>query len=885
MRWHTMSVDEVMKELGTAINGLTEEEARRRLKMFGKNALVSKRKHPFILFLRQFSNFLIIILLASALVAGLLGEVLDAEAIFFTVLLMGVAGFIQEFRAGKAIEALKKMASPKAKVIRSGKLLVIDAEEIVPGDIIVLSEGDRVPADARVIEAENLQVDESPLTGESVPMHKDPHASPSPDAPLGEIENMVFMGTYVVMGKGKAVVVRTGMNTEIGRIAKSLTEIKEKKTLLERDLDRLGRRLGAVVLAISGVIFVTSVTLERMGVIDSLILAVALAVAAVPESLPAVATTILALGAYRMSKRNAVVRELGAIESLGACDVIATDKTGTVTKGEMTVRKAWIGGFEVEASGTGYNPEGDVVGEGMDREVLEEVSNYLLSHIYEDVELELVEGKWSVRGSPTEGAALVFALKALKSGKRKTFRVIRTYPFDRFRKRKTTVHEVSDGEYLVISTGAPELLLNISTSYLNGKSVDPLTPRERDNIIKIIERYASQGFRTYALAFKKIPSGELPENPEAIEGNLTFAGIFGIIDPPREGVKEAVKEMKEAGVRVVMITGDHRLTAEAVAREIGVLEGEGLVVEGKTLDQLSDEELRDLVEVASVYARVTPEHKRRIVEALKANGHVVAMTGDGVNDAPALKEADIGVAMGVRGTDVAKEVAKLVLKDDNFVTIVEAVKEGRVIYENLKKPINYLLPANLGEVATILFAQLADLPSSLTAPQLLWVNITTDSLPALALSAEPPEPDLMRRPPRGRKSSFITTRKLLYFTLLGSIIGLVNLGIYAPSLNWLGVNEARTVVFTALAFSEFGRALASRSERLHFWWKPMNKWLPISLLASVGLQLSAVYLPFLNVLFDAVPLPTLFLGLSLITALPVLLVDEARKTLRINLSE
>ncbi|MCD6324425.1 MAG: cation-transporting P-type ATPase, partial [Desulfurococcales archaeon] len=782
-----------------------------------------------------------------------------------------------------AIEALKKMTSPKAKVIRSGKLEVVDAENVVPGDIIVLSEGDRIPADARVIEAKNLQVDESPLTGESVPVPKDPDAVLPENTPPTQMSNMIFMGTHVVAGKGKAVVVRTGMSTEMGKIAKSLAEIKEEKTILERDLDKLGKKLGLVVLAISGVIFVTSITLERLGVIDSFILAVALAVAAVPESLPAVATTILALGAYRMAKRNAVVRELGAIESLGACDVIATDKTGTVTKGEMMVKKAWIAGFEVSVSGSGYDPAGEVSGEGVSWDSLENLSKYLLAHVSEDVSLEKEEGRWIVRGSPTEGAALVFALKVLRGRERARLRTVKVYPFDRFRKRKTTIHELGDDELLAVSSGAPELLLEVSTHYLLKGSVKPLSDEVRKEILGVIERYASQGFRTYGIACKKMPAGRLPEDPRDVEVDLVFIGVLGIIDPPREGVKEAIEEIRRAGVRVIMITGDHKLTAEAVAKMIGLIGDGGKVVEGKDLDGLSDEDFRKLVEEVSVYARVTPEHKRRIVEALKANGHVVAMTGDGVNDAPALKEADIGVAMGVRGTDVAKEVAKLVLKDDNFVTIVEAVKEGRVIYENLKKPINYLLPANIGEVTTILFAQLADLPTSLTAPQLLWINITTDSLPALALSAEPPEPDLMRKPPRGKKSSFITNRKLLYFTLLGATIGLVNLGLFIPSLKWLGVSGARTVVFAALAFSEFGRALASRSETLHFWWRPFNRWLPLALFASAVIQLAAIYLPFLNTFFDAVPLPPSFLILSLTTAIPLLLIDEVRKTAKIKL--
>ena len=886
MDWHTMSISEVMESLKTSFKGLSNREVIERIKEYGYNELAEKKKSPLLLFIKQFLNFLILILIISALVAGFLGEVIDAAAIILIVLVMGIAGFVQEFRAEKAIEALKSLSAPHAVVIREGRKITVPARELVPGDILVLKEGDRVPADARLIETYELLVDESPLTGESIPVRKDHDIILGRDTPLPERRNMVFSGTHVISGKALAVVVATGMSTFLGSIAESLGEIEEKRTLLEEDLDKLGKKLGIVILGISGIVFMTSVFLSGYSFIDALLLAIALAVAAIPEGLPAVATSVLAIGAHRMAKKNVLVRELGAIETLGACDVIASDKTGTITKGEMTVREVFIGGKVLEVGGSGYEPRGPVQGinDPYLGPLLKKVAEYLVRHIKEDVELIQKNGKWFISGSPTEGAALVFAVKVLGLEQLDKVRrdLVKIYPFDRFRKRKTTVH-LEDGRYLVVSSGAPEMLLEISSRVDTGKGVEELTPDQRGKIIRHIDAMASRGFRTYAVAYKVTEKGELPATPEEVEKDLIFTLVFGIIDPPREGVREAVEEVSKAGIKVIMITGDHKLTAMAVGRMIGLEFSEDMVIEGKDLDKLSDEEFEDICEKIVIYARVTPQHKRRIVQALRKKGHVVAMTGDGVNDAPALKEADIGVAMGIRGTDVAKEVSKLVIRDDNFVSIVEAVREGRIIYENLKKPINYLLPANIGEVTTIFLTQLAGLPPPLTAPQLLWVNVTTDALPAISLSAEPPEPDIMKRPPRRRKSSFITNRKLLYYTIIGSVIGIVNVLIFSRTLNLLGIAEARTLVFAAMAFSEFGRALAARSESRHFWSLPFNKWLLPALLASVALQLIAIYVPGFNEFFSAVPLPADVLGLAMLTALPVLLIDEARKSLRISL--
>ncbi|MEM2074544.1 MAG: cation-translocating P-type ATPase [Zestosphaera sp.] len=881
-----MEVAEVLKELGSGYEGLTSTEAARRLSIHGRNELISKPRSSISIFLKQFTNFLILVLLAATLVSIFLGEVTDALAILTIVLVMGFSGFIQEFRAEKAIEALKKLVVSEVKVVRDGEIKVIPSTELVPGDVILLGEGDKVPADVRLIESIELRVDESPLTGESEPVPKE-HTTPlPPNTELPSRTNMLFMGTYIYSGKCRGVVVATGSKTELGKIAVKLGEIKEKRTLLEVELDRLGRRLGAVILCISVLVFVISYLVVKEPVIESMLLAVALAVAAIPEGLPAIATSVLALGAYRMSKQKVIVRELGAIETLGACDVVASDKTGTITTGEMTVKKVWLSRTELGVSGQGFKPEGEVLlprefNRSLTKEV-EILANYVVAHVGEDASVFREGDTWKIKGSPTEGAALVFAYKVLghKASDElgKNLETVKTMPFDRFRKRKTTIHRLDGGEFLAISSGAPEVLLSLSRYLRVEGNVAELDAQLRGEVSRYIETMASQGFRTYGIAYRVIDSRTLDAGAEVIENDLVFFAVMGIIDPPREGVREAVEELRRAGIKTIMITGDHKLTAEAVGRLIGL--DKGLMLEGKELDSMSDEELERIIDDVVILARVTPEHKRRVVKALQARGHVVAMTGDGVNDALALKEANLGIAMGIKGTDVAKEVSKLVIKDDNFVTISVAVKEGRIIFENLKKPINYLLPANLGEIATILAAELSALPSPLTPAQLLWINVTTDALPALALSAEPPEPDIMDRPPRRMHETFLTNRKIAYFTLLGALIGITNLLIYRYVLtSYLDISLARTSTYLAIGMSEFGRALVSRSETRHFWFRPHNKWLIPAITLSLVLLASTIYIPALSSIFKTVGLPVELLILASVTSLPILIIDELRKEL------
>ncbi len=882
--WHALQVDEVAKVLGTDLaRGLTRDEVHRRLALYGPNELAAKKKSPIAMFLRQFANFLVLILLAATAVAAALGEVVDALTIAAIVLMMGTFGFVQEYRSEKTLEALRKLATPYCRVVRDGTEIEVPVTELVPGDVVLLREGDRVPADIRLAEADDLEADESPLTGESTPVEKDPNSVLDPAVPVADRVNMLFMGTYVVRGRGRGVVVATGATTELGRIAKTIAEAKEERSPLEVELDYFGKRIGLVVIALAAIVFVTSLIGGWAGLLESFMISVALAVAAVPEGLPAIATAVLAIGAYRMSKRKALVRRLAAVETLGAVDLICTDKTGTITKGEMTVKVVKLFNSECLVDGVGYTPTGKV--RCRDDIDLGQLLKMLAAHTSTDVKLVRNNGEWTVRGPPTEGSALVLAYKGLgEDGVGKVLEelpVVKVYPFDRFRKRKTTVHRYR-GRYLAVVTGAPEVLLQLSKYVERWNSPAEIEDHTRLAIAEAIESLASQGYRTLGVAYKVLDSFSDDVEVHDVERDLTFYAVLGIIDPPREGVAEAVATARKAGIKTIMVTGDHKLTAIAVARMIGLDVDDGVILEGRDLDRMSDEELARVVDRVVVFARVTPEHKARIVRALKARGYRVAMTGDGVNDAPALKEAHIGVAMGIRGTDVAKEASQLVLLDDNYVTIVEAVREGRVIFENLKKPINYLLTANMGEVATIFGSQLLLMPPPLEPVHLLWVNVVTDALPAAALGVEPPEPGLMDRPPRAPHERFINRRKLIYYAVMGSLIGASTLLIFHAYLTH-SIALARTTAFTAIVLSEFGRALSSRSESIPFWKLPRNRWLPPALFASLGLQLLVIYTP-LSTTFKVVPLPLDVWPIITLVPLAVLLADELRKILRIRIS-
>ena len=867
--WHSLKIEEVLKKLSTGPDGLSESEARRRLEKYGPNELRERRVNPVLMFLRQFANFLVYILLAATLLSILLGEYVDAALILSIVVLMGAAGFLQEYKAEEAIRALKEMVAPHAKVVRDGRVRVVHARELVPGDIVLLEEGDRVPADIRLLEVEELEVDESPLTGESVPVEKNHATVLPPDTPIYERSNMVYAGTYVVRGKGKGVVVATGMNTELGKIAASLEEVESERTLLERELDRFGKWIGWLLLALSAAVFVLAV-MTGEEVLAAALTAAALAVAAVPEGLPAIATTVLAIGALRMAKANAIVRKLAAIETLGACNVICSDKTGTITRGEMRVRRVFVDGKDLEV-GRRLKSSGDVLsGSGMDKLIS-------MCALYSDARVEKANGRTIIKGPPTEAALRELALRAGVEDADERYPRLRTLPFDRRRKRKSTLHALPDGRVLVLTFGAPELLLERCRWIEVEGDVRPLDQRAREEVVELIDTYASQGLRTLAAAYRVGDRELLEADVDEVERDLVLLAVLGISDPPREGVREAVKLAKRAGIRVIMVTGDHEKTARAIAGEVGI--DASAAISGVQLDKMSDEELEEALERVNVFARVAPEHKLRIVRALKRRGHVVAMTGDGVNDAPALKAADVGVAMGIRGTDVAKEVADLVLADDNFVTIVEAVRQGRIIFENVKKPIDYLLTCNFGEVFAVMAAEFLNLPLLLTPAQILWINLVTDALPALGLGLEPEEPGIMERPPRGREERLISVRRVLAYVGVGALTASLTLYMYLTALP-LGIVRARTMAFTLFSVGEIIRALAFRSERLPFFRVGLlsNKFLLLSLAISIALSLAAMYTP-LYILFGLTPLTLGELSLALLYSVIPMIVIEAGKSL------
>jgi len=876
-----MEMNEVLQELDTTLEGLSSEEAHRRLIKYGFNEIKTKKKSPLVLFGKQFANFLIAILLVAITISLFLGEVIDAIAIAVIVFLMGVMGFLQEYKAERTIEALKKLSSPRCSVLRDGRVVDIPASHVVPGDVLLLREGDKIVADARLIEVESLEIDESPLTGESTPVEKNPDVLLPSETPVSDRVNMVFAGTYVVKGRGKAIVVNTGDSTELGRIARAIVESGEEKTILERELDYFAKRIGILVIAIAVLIFLIGLLEEPESIIRVFMVAVALAVAAIPEGLPAIATAILAIGAYRMAKKNALVRRLAAVESLGSVDIICTDKTGTITKGEMTVKLVRTLDAKYEVEGSGYEPYGEV--KGMSDSDLSLLYKAIAAHTAIDVSLYVENNVWRVKGSPTEGAALILAYKALgEKGVAESVEelpIIKTYPFDRFRKRKTTIHRAGV-KYLVISTGAPEVLLEVSNRVRVGGVEKQLDADLKKKVLGIIEELASQGYRTLGVTYKYMDNYD-DEKVENIEKDLVFYAILGMIDPPRDGVKEAVEMARRAGVKTIMITGDHKLTAIAIAKMIGLDIEEGIVLEGRELDSMSDEELSRVIDKTIVFARVTPEHKARIVRILKKKGYRVAMTGDGINDAPALKVADVGVAMGIKGTEVAKEASQLVLLDDNYVTIVEAIREGRVIFENIKKPINYLLSANMGEVITILASQLLFKKSILEPIHLLWINVVTDALPAIALGIEPPEPGIMDKPPRSVGERLINARKLIYYVVMGSLIAVAAMLAFINS-HGEGLVVAETAVFTTIVLTEFGRSMASRSENIPLWKLKRNNWLIFALIASLGLQLIVLYTP-LSQIFHTTLLPPELWLYGLAASLTIWLLDEIRKIIRIRI--
>jgi len=862
--YYDLSVPETLAKLDSNPRGLSQDEANRRLAQYGPNELVEEEKaSPWQILLGQFKSFLIIILLIAVVLSAVLGEVADAIVIFVIILFAAGLGFIQEYRAERAMEALKKMAAPTASVLRDGREIEIVARELVPGDIILLKTGDRIPADARIVEAVNLKIDEAPLTGESVPVEKLDRTLEG-DISIGDRRNMVFMGTAAVYGRGKAVVTAIGMDTEFGKIATMLQEVEAEQTPLQISLDRMGRWIAIVALVLCFALAVLGV-LRGHEILEMLIWGVSLAVAAVPEALPAVVTISLALGVQRMVKRHALIRKLPAVETLGCTTYICSDKTGTLTQDQMTVRQIYVDGRLIDVSGVGYEPKGEfsvnniVIEHGKDT-ALEMLLR--MSTSCNDTSLESVSGVWQIKGDPTEGALVVAAAKAglWQDEVVKYCPRVDEIPFSSETKKMTTIHHTPEGKF-AYSKGAPEVILeSCSCLYRNGSEVG-LNHDERRRIVSLAQDMAGNALRVLAMSYKKM-SGNLT-SVGAQESDMVFLGLVGMIDPPREEVKGAVKICDEAGIKSVMITGDHKLTAVAIAKELGLLK-DGIALTGAELDDTNDEEFEALVEKIEVYARVSPAHKLRVVEALAKKGHVVAMTGDGVNDAPALKKADIGVAMGINGTDVTKEAADMILTDDNFASIVAAVEEGRGIFGNIKKYLMYLLSSNMGEIllmsGAILFGPLIGLPYGaipLIAVQILYVNLATDGLPALALSVDPPAPDLMRQKPRPRGESIFTKPVLVLMAVGGIWSAILNLAIFKWALDVdKSMIEAQSLCFLTLVLIQFFKAYNFRSDRESIFKIGIfkNKWLNLAILWEALLLLAIIEVPFLEEVFNTYPL-------------------------------
>lgn len=852
------------KELQTSEEGLSGSEAAARLKKFGPNHLEERAKiSPLKIFLDQFKNFLVLILIVAVIVSAALGEVLDASAITAIIVLNAIFGFVQEYRAERALEALRKMIVPQAVVIRDGKQVKIPAYEIVPGDVAVLAAGDQVPADLRLIESTNVQTNEASLTGESTPVAKDAPAIFKADTALGDRHNMAYMGTYLETGAAKGIVIATGMKTEMGRIAHMVQEAPEVMTPLSVKLQQLGRLLGILILAAVAIVFGTGVLYGRP-LLEMFMVSVSLAVAAIPEGLPAIVTITLAIGVQTMARRNAIIRQLPAVESLGSATFICTDKTGTLTKNEMTVRKIWTAEKTFDIGGSGYAPEGDISSGGKAVEISDEADLLLFlktGTLCNDARLEKVGAtSWRAIGDPTEAALLVVTAKAKISEEqlRKENKAVAEFPFESDRKRMSYVCEDRRGKRFSYVKGAPEILLDLCSHISRDGKPWKITKADRDRVLKANEQMASQALRILALAYKPLPKKARYAQHEA-ESGMIFLGLVGMIDPPRPETLPAIKLCKQAGIKIAMITGDHKITAEAIARDLGLIEAESIVMTGIELDKMSDDELDRVVDRVHVYARISPEHKKRIVRALQKRGHSVAVTGDGVNDAPALKKADIGVAMGIIGTDVAKEASDMVLADDNFATLVAAVEEGRTIFSNIKRAVLYLLRGNIGEIMTVFVATIMwpAAPIILLPLQILWINLITDGLPALGLGMEPPEPDIMQRPPRKEKHAIVTKSNMLEVLTLATITAAATLIVFHIEFNILGdAVRAQTAALITLMTIELLFALDMRSDRLPIIRKDFfaNRLLLIAVVGSFLITLAIVYLPPLQVVFGTAPL-------------------------------
>lgn len=861
--WHSSSVEEVSKKLKTNINiGLSEEEAQKRFERYGPNNLKEKKKESiFVKFIKQFNDFMIITLIIAAIISAVVSKLngeadyIDSIIIVAIVIFNAIMGLVQEQKAEKSLEALKKMSAPNAKVRRNGRVQEIDATMVVPGDIVILEAGNYVPADCRLINSYNLKIEESALTGETIPSLKDSSKILKENTAMGDLCNMVFATTIVVNGHGEAIVVETGMNTRVGKIAGMIIEDESPETPIQKKLAEVGKILAIACIIICVLIFVIGI-FKKIPIIEMFMTSVGLAVAAIPEGLPAIVTIMLSIGVTKMAKKNSIIRKLPAVETLGSSSVICSDKTGTLTQNKMTVTEVR------NCFGRANSNERKFIFE--------------LGTMCTDTTEERINGKLGFVGEATEVA---ISNAAMEEGVSKSFlydemKRINDIPFDSIRKMMTTIHKYGN-RYRIITKGAPDVLLKRCSNCYSGGQIVPIFSK-KDDINEQNNQMAEKALRVIAVAYKDVE--KLPEMQD-VEKDLIFCGLIGMIDPPREGVKEAVRTCRRAGIKTVMITGDHLQTAKAIAKELGILKRGDLAIDGETLERMSQHELEQNIMDYSVFARVSPEHKVRIVKAFQSTGAVVAMTGDGVNDAPALKNADIGIAMGKGGTDVAKNAADMILLDDNFVTIVEAVKQGRNIYDNIKKSIHFLISTNIGEIVTIFFGLVLGIKSPLLAIQLLWINLVTDSLPAIALGLEKEEENIMSRLPRNPKKNLFADGLWWKIMIEGAMLGIFTLLAFSIGNRLYSVEVGRTMAFLTLGILELVHSFNIKSEESIFKIGVFeNKYLIGALVLGVILQVIVVVVSPLAQIFSLVPLTGiqwLYTVLIAIAPIPIVEIQKA----------
>jgi len=866
-KYYQKEIKEIELELNTSLQrGLSTSEAKERLEKFGPNQLKEgKKRTVWHMLLDQFKDVLIIILLISAAISLFLGEVTDAIVIGIIVILNAILSVFQEYRAEQSLEALKKMTVPETLVIRDGKQRKIKSLQLVPGDLVLLESGDRIPADLRLVETTELRIQESVLTGESEPVEKHTQPIIAEDISLGDRANMAYMGTSVIAGRGKGLVVATGMDTEMGQIAGMLQEQKKELTPLQKKLNQVGRNLGAIILVIIAIVVLLGY-LRGIAFFDMFLTGISLAVAAVPEGLPAVVTIVLALGVQQMSKKNAIIRRLPAVETLGATTVICSDKTGTLTQNQMTVQKLVLVDREIEVEGVGYQPFGQFRDGNKPIQPNDDQTISLLlkaAALCNNSSLRQNEenNQWEIIGDPTEGALVVVAAKAgyQKEELETEYPRLKEFPFDSERKRMSTIHQTPEGRKIILVKGAPDQVLEHCVNYSSNGKIAPWSESQQTQIANQNKKLASQALRMLAVAYREIDPEEeeqLNNNVKLdvakIENQLIYLGLIAMIDPPRKEAIQAVQTCRQAGIRPVMITGDYALTAQAIAKELGIYHPGDKIITGSELEKMSQEELEKVVLKTTIFARVSPRHKMRIVQALQKNNQVVAMTGDGVNDAPALKEADIGIAMGITGTDVSKEAADMILTDDNFSSIVSAVEEGRKIYQNIRKFIRYLLSCNLGEIVTIFIAILIGLPRPLLPIQILWVNLVTDGFPALALGLDPAEKDIMKKPPRNPKEGIFSGKMGFNIFSQGIFIGFITLIAFYYGYSQYSLVVGETMAFGTLSFTQLWQSLNSRSDKFSLFKLGIfsNRYLVLAILGSGLLQLAVMVIPYLQSVFE-----------------------------------